>query len=334
MIISSINAKLISLILILFLVSGCFEKAEHKNPLDPQSSNFSNVGQVTVTTQTFYSPRRPLSDVELTVEPGNIIINSDENGQAVMSDFPVGNYFISAAKAGYATAGDSIRVELGRTIGVTLPMDGLPFVQTASITSSRIGRWFPTSDLLLLQVAVSVADPDGLGDIRLVELEIPELGYVDTLNVVQTAGVFEKILQEVDLPGRNLQNLIGKNFVITMQDEAGFKSTSEPFGLSRIIEPKPQTESPQGIDNPVDPTNLIFTWRPVSIPFDYFFEVNIFQVNFGLNLLIWTSEIIDNSNTSLNVSEILPTGNYAWTVAVVDEFGNRSVSKEASFRVN
>ena len=327
----SVLFKIIILSFILQL--SCLNDADRGNPFDPGSKDFENAGVVRGQTLTFYSPFSALQDVEVSMQPGTFVTRSNVQGQFSFDRVPAGRYQITALKAGYAPVSDTVQINFGETTPVQMNLDGLPLMPAISLNSCHISRWFPQNDLFLLEVTARVQDPDGFNDIDLVLIAIAELNFVDTLAVTPSPEIFKLTILESQLPGRNLHDVLGREIVLSARDHAGFASTSAPKFLARIIEETPVTVSPQGLEIVATPTPTL-SWQVLDLPFRVTYRVELFRVDFGLNTLVWSQSGIDRPATSITVPDSLVAGTYFWTVAVVDEFGNCSRSKEASFQVN
>jgi hypothetical protein len=57
------------------------------------------------------------------------------------------------------------------------------------------------------------------------------------------------------------------------------------------------------------------------------------RVEAGTQSVIWKQDNIENYLLSYPYPSTLEKGDYFWTIAVVDEYGNYSQSKESSFVV-
>lgn len=316
----------------IFLNLCCLDDAERNNPLDPKSNDFENVGRVAGQTLTFYSPFTSIATVDIRLRPGTLVTQTDEDGQFTFEKVPVGKYQVSAAKEGYALASDSIEVILGETRNVRLNLDALPVISGFEVKTAHISRWFPQTELFLLEVAAQVSDPDGVNDVALAYLEIPAISFLDTLLVTQEPGIFRQNIVESRIPGRNLQNIIGLPIFLHVQDKVGFETVSTPKFIARIIEQTPVYESP--FDDTLDVSNPVLSWRPMNLTFQFTYKVDIFRVDQGIVNQVESIPGINAEEISVQVIQSLPPGDYFWTISVVDEFGNSSRSKEAAFFIN
>ncbi len=310
----------------------CFGDAERDNPLDPKSDRFVQVGTVTGRTLTFFVPFSPLDGVEVRLEPRGFFTQTDASGQFTFEDVPAGRYRVVARKEGYASDEDSVEVRAGQRISVDLNLDGLPQIVRFNVVSCTIYRWFPQDPLLLLEVTAELDDPDGRNDIQLAALHVPSLGMLDTLEATPDLGVFRKTVPATRLPSRNLQTLIGRELVLKVMDRAGMVTQSPPAFLARVIDLMPETQSPQGLVQVRTPRPRL-VWKSAFLPFEFTYRVDLVRVDQGFTTPIWTASEISKTQTAITVPDSLTTGEYFWTIGLVDEFGNWSRSKEASFRI-
>lgn len=327
---SKATPPILMTILSMLLHAGCLSDAEHENPLDPRSKNFTNTGGIQGQVFSFYAPFQPLSGAEVRVAAASALATTNVSGLFEINNLPAGQYEVVAAKVGYAADTSTVTVEAGEFANQEFHLDGLPVVSVFSLISCHISRWFPTDDLFLLEIDATITDPDGAGDISLVEVEIPDLDYVNSLASGQAPGTFELTIRDRDLPGQNLQNLVGRNIYLRVRDRAGAVIRSQPERLARIISVLPAPNSPVGLAD-VSESRPTLQWRSAGSPFSFSYRVNLFRDDSGISTDIWQKPNIASADTATVVEPALTTGNYFWTISIVDEFGNWSRSKEAAF---
>lgn len=325
--------SILTFVVFYLFLSGCLDSPERRNPLDPSAGNFENVGKLSGSVLSFYTPFTALPEVEIRVEPGPLVTKTDGQGRFQLDRVPTGWYHVSVSKEGFAPVSDSVQVKLGETVHVQMNLDALPGFTSVSVASGHISRWWPQNDLFLLEVSARVDDPDGINDIEVVRVHIPDLSFADTLVVMATPGDFTKAIRESNLPQGNLQALLGLPIFFEAHDKAGFQNSTESNSLARIIAPTPVFESPAVGATLNNPTPTL-TWMSVNLPFDFTYRVEVFRVDFNITNLVWSVSGIEPSLTSVTVSDPLPPGAYFWTVSVVDDFGNWSRSKESAFDIN
>ncbi|MFQ5707126.1 MAG: carboxypeptidase-like regulatory domain-containing protein [bacterium] len=315
-----------------FLQVGCLDSPGRDNPLDPNSGKFENVGSVSGTTLTFFTPFKALGEVEVHMEPGAFVSKSNGQGQFRFDRVPAGKYAVTAQKDGYQAQPESLDVQVGQTATVQLNLDGLPAFNDFSVISCHFNRWWPQTDLFLLEITAQIDDPDGLNDVQLVQVEIAEMAFVDTLTATQTPGIFKAQIRESKLSGGNLHAVLGRKIVLKAHDNAGFTNVSQPKFLARVVDKVPEFDSPIGVT--LQSSRPELKWKPMTLPFAYTFSVEVVRIDFNINTLVWALSDIDPAITSVTVPDSLVSGNYFWTIAAIDEFGNWSRAKEASFNID
>jgi len=311
---------------------ACLGAPDRGNPLDPKSDRFRPVGSISGTISQLLAPTA-LANVVVQLQPGLLITQSDASGRFFFADVPAGKYRVVATLDGYAPATDSVQLASTDSISLNFRLDALPIIDSLAVSSLHVARAFPASHLWLLDTRAYARDPDGPNDLSLMELSIPWLSYTDTLAATSTPGVFEKVIEQGELSLSTLESLIGRRIFVRAQDRVGSSVTSQAARLARVIALTPELLAPTSfelINNP----NPTLTWKPVSLPFEYAFLVDVIRSEFNFRATVWTSERIVSGETSVQVGPALSSGNYVWAISVVDDFGNLSRSLEARFQIN
>jgi len=177
-----------------------------------------------------------------------------------------------------------------------------------------------------------VTDDDGLVDIAGVSVSIPEISFEVALQPTSPPGTFSVSLTEDEIAGATLHELAGRDFVFDVTDQFGSSVTSGPWYISRIIDYEPETATPSGSQEVPGGTPLL-TWVSADVPFSHTYTVEVYRVDGGVETRVLTESAVPSSSTSYQLVDALATGQYYWTVSVVDAFGNRSRSREAGFIV-
>ena len=315
----------------LVFATGCLEDAGHGNPLDPMSENFEEVGTLNGHVTSFYAPYQNLDGVEVRLTPGPFVALTNAQGRFAFRRIPVDTYVVQALKEGFAVATDTVAVPLGPPVETTLRLDGLPSLVDLSTATVHISRWWPPPlDLFRLEVSAQITDPDGVADVEEVFLEIPALGFSTTLQSGGEPGRFTQSIPEASFPTGALQALMGRPFRLRLRDRAGFEHMTDPWTLVRVIEETPVAVDPQGLAVLSDPTPVL-TWERVRLPYPFTFQVEIIRQEANVQVRERLLTGLPPESTSVQVAAPLAPGSYLWTVSIVDEFGNRSGSKEVGF---
>ncbi|NNE34062.1 MAG: carboxypeptidase regulatory-like domain-containing protein [Rhodothermales bacterium] len=314
----------------LFLLGGCWEDAIHSNPLDPLSPEYIDAGSIDgiVTDRGFNS----ISEVIISLTPGGQTATTTTDGRFVFDSVPPGVYTLTASGNGLEAAMSEVTVVANATASVSQTINLLPAVTGVDLTTLHVSRWWPQDDLFRLDARAAVSDGDGLVDVAGVELSIIDIQFSQPLQATTEAGVFELSLTEEDLGGIALHSLLGKPLELVVTDQFGSSATSGPVFLTRIVDFVPETDSPTGSQE-IPGGNPLLTWNAADTPFVHTYQIDVFRVDDDVDTNVYMLENVPSSELSVQLSENFAVGQYYWTCSVVDEYGNRSRSKEAGFVV-
>ena len=323
--------KISTINIVLFLLlsfSACIEDVGRDNPLDPVNGTpgLQLSGQVL----TFYHPRNAIPQASILVQPGNIIMISDEDGFFKFNNLVPGTYTLYCQAEGYQL--DSAIISIQNSSDHTFLLDGLPQFEQIAIRTHHRSRWFPLEEIYFIEIETVVSDPDGIGDIQSVICEIPSMSFSDTLQAEIEAGKFSSTLFDSDLPVASVHQLIGRQIYLVVEDDFGTKTSSDAKFLTRIIEVTPILVAPVELES-IDSSIIDFQWERVSVPYPATLKIEIFQINQGIAFK--ANEIINIPvrDTKYTYSQALSPGDYFWTINVVDEFDNSSSSREGTFQI-
>jgi Carboxypeptidase regulatory-like domain len=323
--------------LLLFLsgiILGCLSDAPHDNPLDPASPHFDPTGQINGTVVHLNAPTAPIPSALITVDSTGTSVLSNAAGQFSIPSVPSRTVSLIVSKQGYLIDTIQINVVAGQTYNVESSLDALPQISNASVITRKIDQWWP-GPVYNAFISATITDPDGQTD-----LTDSVYCHVDTLAFPMayspTGQTWELTITSDQLPSENLQWLVGKPFVIDAFDKSEGEGSSVDFYVSRIIESEATPTSPAPPADTVEDT-LQFEWDPPSpsdILFTHTYVINVVQVVADVQTLIWSSSTISSEPPfSYIYPGTLQQGNYFWTITIVDEYGNSSQSKEATFTV-
>ena len=304
---------------------SCVGDAPRDNPLE-SGNGLTIRGKI----HTYYAPHLPLEMVPVYLKNLHLFTFSDASGMFEFTHLKPDSYLVITGGANFSR--DSVKLYLKKNTILNFYLDRLPQFQEIKITSHHQAHWFPVEDSYFLQIFVKLTDADGIGDLNLVYFEIPEMSIADTLLPGQNPGEFYFSRNANDFAINHLEELIGKEFLITAQDDAGFSSTTQPVYLARIINESVQLISPIGFQTITSDT-IHFQWQAAYLSFPFHYRLEIFQINNGV---LSTVKMIDQLPANLPVLDFihqLPSGDYLWRIYIVDEFGNTSSSKEGAFKI-
>ncbi len=332
----------ISCALALVLAAGCGKDAPHTNPLDPLSGA-PEVGSVAGAVVRLAAPQTPVAGAEVTLAARDavggmrprFVGNADNQGRFHFQGVPAGAYALRVQAPGFAEAADSVEVRLGRTAETVLALSGLPAAELTDLRTYHARHSWTETDTYMLHGTAEVTDGDGLGDVALVWLEVPEIGLLDTLAAVPGApGRYTIALSNADMPaGSSISDLVGRRLVVKARDRSGQIGATPPAMVRRIIYEAPRLLNPIGFSETTNNYPLM-RWERITPPFASTLTLRlVYEPDLNTQIVKLVKENIPAGTTTFAVTQSLEPGTYVWTVTVVDEFGNESRSTEARFRV-
>lgn len=311
---------------------ACTSPAEHSNPLDTQSPDYTRNGMVAGRVTGFYQPYQPLSGAKVQLYPLGITVQCGNDGEYIFATVPPGVYTLGVAATGYATATAMTQVVARQTRTYDFRLDGLPIVQSPYAASTRVAtRELPT-DRLFLEVGAEVQDPDGADDVKRVRMEIAAFSFADTLVHGGGAARWQRAFSANELLSVDMYNLVGVPLRLVAEDFPGEQTTSDSFFLARVIQEVPQAIAPANGETVTAPAPT-FRWQLAPIPFRHTLRLEVFRLDAGFPAFVTAIGNIAAGTTSVTYPGRLSSGPYYWTVKLIDDFGNSSRSKEASFQV-
>jgi hypothetical protein len=155
--------------------------------------------------------------------------------------------------------------------------------------------------------------------------------------------LFQVTIYNSALPTNTIQWLVSKPLQIRSRDFHYAINYSNPFYVSRVIENTatpiyPTTNTSTSVKDTTDPTPLLH-WSSISgVTFNYTYSLTLTRIISGVRIDVGTYTQIGSGDNAFqfpgdNNGETLDSGDYVWTISVIDDFGNYSRSKEAAFVV-
>jgi hypothetical protein len=320
----NLQRALLVLCLLVSAFEGCAPDAPHNNPLDPASPNRKTDGNLSGRVLTLNSLTLGIAGALITIEGTNLAELTATDGSFNFSNAPSGNIIVVISKSSYLSDTIKANLQAGGSFDTVVHLDALPQIDTASVVTSKIDHWY-ISPVYTDTVTAAVTDPDGLIDIKTVYVQIGPL----TFEMGHVAGnIFETVINDTSLPNQDPQWLIGKQFNVVAIDSENGTGKSMGFYVTRIIESEPSPTYPVTQDTTTHFPKL--DWNPPVVSFDYTYQLQVVSLANGP---LPSKEKISSDTLDYSYPDSLPGGYYYWTVAVVDQFGNSSCSKEASFFV-
>ncbi len=311
--------------------AGCAPDAPHDNPLDPSSPNYTNGGRVTGRILGMSLPYNGVSNALVTILQNGSAQLTTSDGSFSFADAPSGQIKLTIAKSGYLTDTLAIDLSVGSNVDTTVHLDALPQITGEEVVTSKIDQWWP-GPVYSATVTANVTDPDGQVDIMdsTVQVRVDSLSF--TMDRI-TGSTYQVVIDDSQLPNQDLQWLVGKELTVIARDHEDAVGSSSPFFVSRIIEPEAMPTSPVGLQ--ITTPSPVLEWNPPSVTYNYTYELQVVHIDTstGIQTLVWSESGIISPGGTFSYPGTLSSGTYYWTVAIIDDYGNSSRSKEASFKV-
>ncbi|HEY6952792.1 MAG TPA: carboxypeptidase-like regulatory domain-containing protein [Bacteroidota bacterium] len=322
---------------IALILSGCIADAPHDNPLDPRSPGYTGTGVVSGHVSVKNRPDLPVSGALVSASDGAAATFSDSSGNFSFPGFPIGNTLLVTSKPGFVPESASVSLAAGQRNTIQVPLNAVPTVANAKVTTSRIAVWFPSTQYSA-SFSATVADLNGATDIDSVWVAIGSQNFSMIYSI--TNRDFELTIHPDTLPGNNLQVLVGQPLTILARDFGNGVGTSSPFYVSRIIDLEPGPLHPTSVpatDTVSSPFQ--FSWTETNASFVFTYSIVLARVDNASNeTVVWSKSLILPNLVSYPYPQggsapVLTPGNYSWILSMIDEYGNSSTSKEYAFVV-
>ena len=322
----------VAIALLTCLLSGCLEDPTRDHPLDPLGDNFVDEGNAALRVTNFYAPRAGLRDISVSISPAGVSGVTDEEGLFITPSLPGGSYNVIINEPGYALVDTVLQVTSGETTELEVALPGLPTFEKVSLNSVHLSRWFPPpTERFSIEMRAQVNDKDGVLDIDSLWLSIPALDFAEHVFVQVEPGLYFHSVSSELLPV-SIESVIGQEVRVIAKDRSGIENKSDPVTIFRVIDDTPIALEPDNLE--VQPDSLpVFSWAQIDLAYPFSFQVDVVRINQNVETIVQTIGNIPASQLSVQASIPFPTGDYYWVVSIVDEFGNRSRSREAGFRI-
>ena len=195
-----------------------------------------------------------------------------------------------------------------------------------SFYSSVLNKWSPQEKPdYALEAKLLISDLDN--DIDSVFMINPSLNFSGIMYYNTLSKFYERDFTLSELGIISANDLIGKDFEIVVKDTRGNKFDLGNTNIKRVINEEIQIKSPKGKDTVSIPITL--NWIKFTPGFDFTYQAQIYTDEIEPKQE-W-QQPIHSQEISFEVESPLKSGEYFWVIWCIDEFGNRSRSRQASF---
>ena len=311
------------LTIVLFILINC--NAPRNNPLDsknPENPFTTLQGTVEEMSGT------PLEGVKIYWQNDDIIVNTNSKGQFGFEYISKEDGWITFEKEGFHT--DSLLIIWGtqKIVSIELTMNALPILENLEVYSSVLNI-HPTDKEFHFMIEAIVDDPDN--EIDTVFWEVPNFNLKGHLDPQGT-----KFYQHSFKPELQNEEIVGHDFIITVQDLSGKKTIVGNKQVKRVIKKDLIGLSPSGGIQVSSMPNL--EWSRFLPGFSHSYRLEVYKdVQFSQPELAWVVENLSYTLTNYTVDqELEPLDEpdvYFWVIWAIDEFQNRARSKPLTFSV-
>lgn len=326
----SLLQRLIPGLLFCLALVSCVPEPTRDNPFDLAFSP-ANSNAIQGRIFSFYEPRSPLANVQVTLLPTGRFTFTDSEGNYQFSTITPGDYTLLAEQENFHP--DSLRINVARESDLIVEnffLNGLPRIERSVFFSTHIDEIFP-GEFFQATLSVIIADPDGVGDIDNLQFEIPEINFNRSFAATARPDSFTLTMLDIEFPETNLSPLVETGGIITLADKPGAVRQEGPFFLKRIIQETPAIVSPATFDTTTAFPTL--NWQRLNLQFEFQYEIELFRIFGGTPFPTFSEKGISESAASLTISDSLADGQYLWTIGIRDQLNNFSRSEEARFVV-
>jgi hypothetical protein len=302
--------------------------APHNNPLDPenpQNKLCTLEGIIRTDTHT----QLPLEEVAVYWKSENAYTRTNASGKFSLKNIQPVNGWLYFEKSGFYSDSVFIRWQSQKIISVSQNLNAQPRLLNASLYSVVKNKYSQTEYFLVAEIGVS--DDDDIDSVFLVNSELQINKSLEKI----TATYFEGEFSDFELQLVSLVETIGRDFSLIVKEKNRGKQFVGSATVKRVIEQEIETLGPKNQDSIVTLQPQL-RWKRFTpgFRFSYFLEIYTDETEPKLK---WSKEKISSDSIDIIVDPpIIPTptvDEYFWVIWCIDEFGNRSRSKPASFLI-
>ena len=317
-----------SLIEFMILLSVISCDAPRLNPLDPNNPD-SKLGQLNGFVKTQAIPQQAIAGVKVSWKNDNRTLETDVNGFYKLETLPMVDGTLYFEKDGYGKDSIPINWQNRKSIDLgTTPLNATPKLDNLVIYTS-VENLYQDDQRYTLFVQASISDVEN--DIDSVFARCTAISFNKQLTYNFQTRYYELSYlygSKNSIP--SIDDAIGKNFDIVVKDKFGKSFTVETSTIKRIIKQEILFESPaNGVTVGSKP---VLRWNRFLPGFNFKYMVQIYTDETNPQLK-WEKSNISKDDIEVITEINLPAGNYFWVIWCIDDFQNRTRSKQATFTV-
>ncbi len=319
----------IQLLLLLFSLAMLFNAcdAPRNNPVDP-GSDLGSLPLIKGSIRASGTSFTPVDGALVNFIPTGNYTTTDADGNFNLQVPLKKEGWLTISKIGFKTDSIFISWGNGKFAEVRKELFKFPEAKSFSVTSSVIRR-FPDLKFTSFKFFMELADSyDGIDSV-VVTNNAPAV----SIPLDQGAGD-QQFIREIfsfQIPGQVSPNsLVGQEFMVNFYIGGEVYTSNRSGNVTRIIEEEIKFISPANNAIYYNPVSL--SWHAFDPGFNHTYTAEILLDDITPQT-VWKKEGLPSGTTSVEVDVSLPAGSYIWVIYCVDQFGNTSRSKPASFVV-
>jgi len=301
-------------------------EAPRNNPLDPDNpaNNYQYLlGEV----KSVSIPYHPITDVLVYWPDLSISTTTDQSGQFSIELIDADAGWLQFIKKGYHPDSTYVRWQDTDQHYFEIFLNAHPIMENCEVFSIIENR-YPSLQTERMQIYLEFSDVDN--DIDSVFLHIPIIDQTHLLPYNTTDKRYERTFSLYDFDITSLDQLTGHPLFISVTDIFNHSLNLDISSIKRVIRDEVIFIAPSG--NEVTTANPKLSWEQFTPGFSHTYSLEVFTSEITPTR-VWHDESLPDTLYEYTVDSTLIPGEYFWVIWAIDEFGNRTRSKPASFQV-
>lgn len=318
-------SNLLALIIVISSIAiSC--NAPRENPVDPNNSD-NKLSSINGVIKTQGYPFAPIKNVNVFWKNDNILVKTDENGKYNMPSVIRNNGWLKFECEEYSSDSTFIIWDGNNKISNEIFLNSIPKLDSLEFFSVVENR-YQSSKKSLIRVRARVSDYEGANDIVSVFIKNKELNFSKTLTFDHTQDFYEGTLTLSELKINSLNEIIGLDFIILVNDLEARVFDVGVANIKRIINEEIELIAP--LNNELVTELIKLNWFRYTPGYNFTYKIEI-RTNETAPILVYSKSNISADTITHTITSEFEDGNYFWVIWAIDEFNNHGSSKPGSF---
>ena len=312
---------------LLALLTVCLAcNAPRHNPLDPKNPDYAYV-LLSGSVQTMSVPHQALDQVQVLWSPERRLTFSDRDGHFSFDALTPQDGYLYFSSENYRC--DSVKISWQQTKehDVQVYLNHHPSLDKVILYSTVLNR-YPNLRTYTLTMQAWISDPDM--DIDSVWIDAAQPALRGALPYNPTDKSFSRTFSSFELAPATVLSVVGQEVRVQVTDVYGHQTSVGATALKRVVTDEILYVQPSSYALVTAKPRLQWKKLQTGFPFTCSLEIYTDEIVAGK---VWEKTNLAADVVEYQVDKEIPVGDYFWVIWCVDEFGNRSRSKPASFTV-